>query len=149
MLGLISGIPISVIDLRTRRIPDYLSIGTLVLVVAVVTVFEPSRLKLCLIGAGIGFGTFWLLSRLTGGKLGMGDVKYSAMIGAALGPTGWFWAVLSASLLGLAIVGFLLSLRTIERSSRIPFGPFLAAGSVISAVFGTALTGWMLGGPVL
>jgi leader peptidase (prepilin peptidase)/N-methyltransferase len=74
--------------------------------------------------------------------LGMGDVKMMAMVGAF---AGWRLAILTifiGCLLG-SIVGILLVLfggRTLQ--SRLAFGAFLGAASVVALFFGSAILQW-------
>ena len=148
LLCLAFGVPISIIDLRSRRIPDALSFGALALVLIETAVFHSGFLIFSVAGTVTGFAVFWAVWRVTGGKLGFGDVKYSALIGAALGPLGWFWAILAASLLGLATAASLLATRRITREFRIPFAPFLTAGCAVSIFFGPMLSAWASGSSV-
>ena len=141
----LAGIPISIIDVRTRRIPDYLSLGTLLVVLLIALVFDTSNLVWAVAGGLLGFAAFWAVNRLTGGELGLGDAKYSAAIGAALGPAGWFWAVLGGSVLALAAAVVLMAARVIDRKTRIPFAPFLAAGTAFSILFAAPLSSLIFG----
>jgi len=62
--------------------------------------------------------------------MGLGDVKFMAAIGAFLGWQGALFALMASSILGAAggTVGILLKHR---HSSRIPYGPYLAAAAAI------------------
>jgi prepilin peptidase CpaA len=72
-------------DLRSRRIPNWLTVPGLVIgVVANVILGGLSGLKLSLLGAGLGFALllpFWLLR-----SLGAGDLKFAVALGAYTGP---------------------------------------------------------------
>jgi prepilin signal peptidase PulO-like enzyme (type II secretory pathway) len=140
-------LPITVIDLRWMRIPDALSLGGIA-VAAAITILSPgfSAIELAL-EALIGFGVFWAIAVATGGKLGLGDAKYSALIALSLGLYGWLSTIAVASVTGLA-AGLVLVLcdrvplflvpRLLAPSSlapndtRIPFAPFLTFGAVVS-----------------
>ncbi|MBL8729981.1 MAG: prepilin peptidase [Planctomycetes bacterium] len=87
------------------------------------------------LGLCVGGGVTWLI-RAAGSRIfrreamGLGDVKFLAMIGAFLG---WQSALLTLFLgcvVG-ALVGGLLALRA-GLGMRIPFGPYLAVGAVVS-----------------
>ncbi len=63
--------------------------------------------------------------------MGFGDVKFMAAIGAFLG-----WQAAIFSLMASAVLGTLVSLgaiaiRRVEWSSRIPYGPYIAAAAVV------------------
>ena len=65
--------------------------------------------------------------------LGFGDVKFLAPIGAVLGPEGILYTFFLAALVGAAIG---LPRRFMGGGREIPFGPFLALGAVLAALFG-------------
>ena len=76
-----------------------------------------------LMGVLAGLFVFLLVHIITGKRLGLADVWYSALIGLVLGPWWWYAAI------GLACVtGVIYSLAVKQR--RIPFIPFMALGSM-------------------
>ncbi|MCC6783209.1 MAG: prepilin peptidase [Planctomycetes bacterium] len=140
------------IDLEFRILPDRLTkplmvVGPLSAVLAPELIeplpgFEsvaPSALALItsLFGMGVGFGVTWAVR--TGARLwlrkeamGFGDVKLMAGIGAFLGWQGALMTFFLGCVLG-SIAG---SLRLFfVRDPYVAFGPFLAAGAVISLFF--------------
>ncbi|MHC4410458.1 MAG: prepilin peptidase [Planctomycetota bacterium] len=90
-----------------------------------------------LAGAAIGGGLLSLIraagSRIAGREaMGSGDVKLMAALGLLLGPVGMLLA------LGIGfVVGALLGLlaRVARKDREIPFGPFLALGSVVVLLY--------------
>ena len=74
--------------------------------------------------------------------IGFGDVRLAGLCGAFLGWFGYREA-LAGFLLSFIIAGLpavvLLAMRKVQRRTQIPFGPFLAAGTVIATLFGTPL----------
>ncbi len=77
--------------------------------------------------------------------MGGGDVKMMGMVGAFIGWKGVLLTTLLGSLTG-AIVGVsLMALNKAGRKTRIPFGPYLAFGALISLFFGTPILRWYLG----
>ena len=128
----------SFIDLEHRIIPDELSLGGLLVGLAL-SPFNPlvdpeSAFLGALCGAGglylLGELYFWLRGRE---GLGGGDCKLLAMIGSFLGPKSLlpvvFLASLSGTLGALSIV--LIKGRKISGSTSLPFGPFLALGALL------------------
>jgi len=90
--------------------------------------------------SGIGFFVFfallWLVSR--GHWMGLGDAKIALASGWLLGPIGGLIALFMSFWLG-AIFGVFLLLfapKKFKLESRIPFGPFLALGTLIAFLFG-------------
>ena len=149
---------LSLIDLKHYILPDSLTYpllgaGFLLAVVDPVRLGEaaigPALLN-SLIGAAVGGGSLWLIGVL--GKaafrkeaMGLGDVKLMAAVGAW---QGWgmalfaiFLGALAAALLGITLV----FLKKVRWGSRIPFGPYLALGSLATLFFGRPLLNWYLG----
>jgi leader peptidase (prepilin peptidase)/N-methyltransferase len=74
--------------------------------------------------------------------MGLGDVKLIAAIGTFVGWEGILFTIVAASFIGAAygLTGIALGKR--ERSSKIPFGPYLAVGAVIWLFWGHTLVSW-------
>jgi leader peptidase (prepilin peptidase)/N-methyltransferase len=136
---LLFAVPISICDIREFRIPDLLSLGGLVVLSALKLIFRQSPLDLIALQCALGFGSFWLVNRLSGGRLGLGDAKYSALIAVAVGILPWFVALLAASVTGLIYAAIMVLFFNGNRRSRIPFAPFLTLGAALSVVAGPVL----------
>jgi prepilin signal peptidase PulO-like enzyme (type II secretory pathway) len=121
-------LPVSVIDLRTRRIPDALTFPCFLLVLAARLYCSPGTVLLFFAASLFAFALFFCIARWTGG-LGFGDVKFAAVIGLVCGFPGVLAALLAASLLGLALSP--LFRRPDGTRLSIPFAPFLCAGTLI------------------
>ncbi len=74
--------------------------------------------------------------------MGLGDVKLLAMIAAFLG----FWPAILALFLGVLLAtGYAVSLLARRRGNaltRLPFGSFLGAGGLLSALVGPEIIAW-------
>jgi prepilin peptidase CpaA len=93
-------------DIRTRRIPNWLTLSGVVLGLALNTfLFELNGLWFSLKGLGVAFGVYFLLYLLH--AMGAGDVKLMAAVGAAAGVGNWFGILVLTSVAG-AIAGLLL-----------------------------------------
>lgn len=68
--------------------------------------------------------------------MGLGDVKFMAAIGAFFGWKAVIFILFASSLLGSFVGLTLVALRKHELSARIPYGPYLALGTLL----------WMMGG---
>ncbi|MBI5664850.1 MAG: prepilin peptidase [Nitrospirae bacterium] len=128
------GIPIAII-LGSTILPDPFS-G-----------HEVLGLKGSLAGFAAGGGLFYLVAIL--GKavfkkdaMGGGDIKMMAMVGGVLGWKGVILTTFMGSLLGSVIGVSLIMLKGREWGSRIPFGPYLAAGALISLFWGRDIFRW-------
>lgn len=142
---------VTFIDIATRKIPNRLTYplipALLVLMVgAGLLAGEPERAVAAVIGGIGGFVAILLLALLPGGGMGMGDAKLAGFIGLALGYLGYGFVVfgLFAGFL-LGAVGGIALLLTRARSGgplrrqKIPFGPYLAAGALLTLLFGAPL----------
>lgn len=97
------------------------------------------------LGAGLSGGLAFAYGRARGRSgLGMGDVKLLGAIGIFLGPY-VLLTLFAGSILGV-IGGIVDANRTGESTAahRIPFGPYLAAGSVLTTLAGPAIWAWYL-----
>jgi prepilin peptidase CpaA len=93
-------------DIRTRRIPNWLTLSGVVLGVALNTfLYEINGLWFSLKGLGVAFGVYFVLYLLR--AMGAGDVKLMAAVGAAAGPGNWLGILVLTSVAG-AIAGLLL-----------------------------------------
>jgi len=152
-------IVITFIDLDFQIIPDKITlsgipIGFLVGSFLLPDPFARSSLlgmKESLIGMATGFGLFYLIALIGSAifkkeALGGGDVKMMAMVGALMG---WKTVLLTTFLGSLtgSIVGVLLMvLKGKDRKAQLPFGPFLALGTIITLFYGQEILSWYLGG---
>ena len=99
--------------------------------------FESNLLAGHLLGALIGFLFFALVYFLTRGRaMGLGDVKLALALGLVLGWPDIGLAVMLAFVLG-GIVGVFLLLRgKTTLKGRLPFGPFLVIGAMLTVFLG-------------
>lgn len=128
-------------DLETMLVSQYVTLGAVPLGFSAAALgFLPISLKESMLGAGLGFGMLWLIAALfktltRKEGMGRGDMELMALIGSFIGPIG-VWLSLTIGALGGAVVGIsAMILNKMHRSSRIPFGPFLAAGALIYMLF--------------
>ncbi|MCJ2012632.1 prepilin peptidase [Methylobacterium sp. J-076] len=129
-------VPVAVIDLRRRIIPDGLNLALLAagLGLAAYRAPDPQAVLLRIAEVAVAFGLFWsvraLHARLRGRiGLGLGDVKFLAAATAWTGLAQVPLLILVASLAALAGAGLAALVgRRIGRATRLPFGPFLALG---------------------
>jgi leader peptidase (prepilin peptidase)/N-methyltransferase len=130
-------VALSGIDLRTRLLPDTLTLPLmwLGLVASLEHLYLPP--KPALLGAMAGYvslwSVWWLFKQLTGKEgMGHGDFKLLAAIGAWVGLRGILPVILFSSLIGAVVGAAWLATKGRDRSTQIPFGPYLAvAGWVV------------------
>jgi prepilin signal peptidase PulO-like enzyme (type II secretory pathway) len=132
LLFLAFALPASWIDFRTCRIPDLLIFPCFAVILSVVLIVETGSLPNRLAAALLSFLFFFIIRRVFGG-LGLGDVKFAALIGLCCGLPWVCIAFLSASLTGM--LGILFSGRGRTTGRRpIPFAPFLTLGVITAYV---------------
>lgn len=74
----------------------------------------------------------YLLIHVLGG-MGMGDVKYAAVVGMYLGSLGWTYVYVGSLISFAGAALWVLPLMIAGGKSRnVPFGPFMALGVVVS-----------------
>jgi leader peptidase (prepilin peptidase)/N-methyltransferase len=127
-------VTISAIDLEHRIIPNRIVLPAFVVVLAANTALDPS--PQWALGALGAFGFLLAAALAYPAGMGMGDVKLAALMGAALGKT--VSVALMAGMLAAMIPGLVLLARhgAKGRKMGIPFGPFLALGSVVALFWG-------------
>lgn len=138
-------VAISVIDFRTKKIPNRLVYPAYLLAAAAILVADLAGSELDAIRAGVGFLAYGIgllaIALISPRGMGMGDVKLAALIGLVLGALGLRYVAVAAAV-GVAIGGVasvIALLAGAGRKTRIPFGPFLAAGAAVAAFAGSAI----------
>ena len=132
---------LSVIDLRTRLLPDDITLPFLWLGLLLNTAGVFTDLGSAVIGATAGYMSLWLIHhsfRLLTGKEGMGygDFKLFALFGAWLGWQQLPMIVLLSSLVGAIAGGILLAAKKMPEDRALPFGPFLAGAGWLALMAG-------------
>ncbi|GAA3531770.1 hypothetical protein GCM10022234_31090 [Aeromicrobium panaciterrae] len=138
------------IDWRTRLLPlvivapaylaTFLLVGLGALLLQDSTVF--TRAVVANIVVYVIFRVFyWIGGRFFGGAFGYGDVRLSGVLALALGALGGsavFVGMYAGFILG-AVLGVLLSALKVIDSKSYAFGPYMVAGAVIGAAWGSAI----------
>ncbi len=143
-------IALTFIDLDTQLLPDSITLPLLWTGLLLNLGGAYTDLKSAVIGAAAGYLSLWAVYwvfKLATGKEGMGygDFKLLAAIGAWLG-----WQMLPLTILASSMVGAVVGITLIiavkhGRNVPIPFGPYLAAASIIALFWGKPLTQHYLG----
>src|SRR5919109_3805254 len=138
-------VPIALIDLDHRIIPNQLTALGSAAAIAILLLTDPSALPEHLI-AGLAAGGVLLVAAIVHpAGMGVGDVKLAGMmglfLGRAVGPA-MLVGMLAASVVGVAVMA--RKGVAAGRKEMIPFGPFLALGGLVGLYFGDALVDWYL-----
>ena len=156
--GLISSlIVVTFIDIDFQIIPDRITLAgiPLGLICGSFILQDPflraSALgwKASVIGAVSGFSFYYLVAYLSlkilkKEGMGGGDIKLMGMVGAFLGWKAVILTTFLGSVFGSIIGIMLIMIKGRDRGSLIPFGPFLALGTVITIFFGQEIFIWYL-----
>ena len=116
-----------VLDLRSRVIPDVLTLPGLAYAVLFATALRgrPAVAE-AVLGAVVGGGIVLLFAIVTRGAVGGGDIKLMAMLGAALGWKPALIALALSQLVGGGIALALLFTRRADRKAHLPVGSLIA-----------------------
>ena len=129
---------LSAIDLEHRILPNRIVLPSAALVLAAQLALAPDR------------GVEWMLAPLAAALLlslplvvnraamGLGDVKLALLLGAALGYDVFGALALGFILLFPVAVAYVIRNRGAARGATLPFGPFLAAGTVLTLLAGAS-----------
>jgi leader peptidase (prepilin peptidase) / N-methyltransferase len=139
-------IALTFIDIDKMLLPDQLTLPLLWLMLLFSlsdsALVNPSQ---AIVGAAAGYlslwSVYWLFKLLTGKEgMGYGDFKLLAIFGALLGWQQLPLIILLSSCVG-AVVGIaLLSIQGKDKTTPIPFGPYIAAAGWIAMLWGEQMT---------
>jgi prepilin signal peptidase PulO-like enzyme (type II secretory pathway) len=150
-LALIVGfMALIVYDLRWQLLPNRIVyplgvVAALLACVAVASAGDPIKALLdTALAVLIGGGIFYALFQFSEGKwIGGGDVKLGWLLGLVVGTPGKsFLLIFLGALFGSLVSLPLLASKKLQRTSTIPFGPFLIVGAIIAYLFGTDILHW-------
>ena len=144
----------SMIDFDHKLLPDFVTVGGMVLGVAVGAV-DSCRLQAIaplawsLAGLAFGFGLLWLI-RFFGSKafkreaMGMGDVFLMGAVGALFGPVAVLVTLILSSVFGSIVgVGMVALAKTkFGKFVEIPYGPYICLGCLAWMFYGPELVDW-------
>jgi leader peptidase (prepilin peptidase) / N-methyltransferase len=132
------------IDLRTQRLPREITyagmvLGGIALASAAIVIAEPERIWMMGLGAAIALAAMWLIYSLSRGGMGDGDVRLAPLLGMHLGwlnpgivLPGLFFGFTAGAAVGVAM----MAIDRAGRRTAVPFGPFLALGTVVAIFVG-------------
>ena len=145
---------ITFIDLDFQIIPDVITLPGMIIGLAAATFLFPDPFAKyallgfmnSIIGLLAGGVSFYLIAILSRGGMGGGDVKMMAMVGAFTGWKGVFLTTLVGSLAGSLVGIALMVFKGKGRKTKVPFGPFLALGSLVTLFLGRMILDWYFPG---
>ena len=118
-------------DILAYRVPNIVTYPA-ILAAVVIGMAMPDANRLDVLAGGIIFGgLLFLPAVLTGGAMGMGDVKFAFFVGFALGLTFVVPAMLIMAISGGFAAAIMLVTRLRGRGDPIPYAPFIAGGMLV------------------
>ena len=132
------------IDLRTQRLPREITftgmiLGGVGLVIAALVRDEPERIWMAALGAASAVALRGAIYLASTGGMGFGDVILAPLLGMFLGwlnpgivAPGLFFGFIAGAVVGVAMMAF----NKAGRQTAVPFGPFLALGTVVAVFVG-------------
>jgi len=148
-----SAIALSAIDLEHRLLPNKIMFPTayallVLLLLAALAEGEPQRIVWAAIGGVGSFALFFALHFIAPGGMAYGDVRFSFVLGMAVGWVGLGLVpfFLFVAFLTSAVTGVVYAVVTGKGlKASIPFGPFLAVGAELAIFVGRPLVDAYLG----
>lgn len=138
-------IAVSLIDWDTLTIPDSLVVAVLILAIISYFLSPETTIISRLIGFFIVSVPLLITTVAVNGAFGGGDIKLIAVCGLLLGYPLTVFSIFVAFISGGVFAMFIIAKRGKERSSHMPFGPFICSGCYIAAMWGLPIVTWYLG----
>lgn len=143
-------IALSAIDFDHKLLPKSVLyptglVGGLLLVVGSALEDEWGAMGRALLCAVVAFSFFFIIHFISPGGMAFGDVRLSFLLGLFLGWLGWGFVaggLFTGFLLGAVVGVIVIALGKGGRKTKVPFGPFLAAGTMIFILFGGPIVDW-------
>jgi leader peptidase (prepilin peptidase)/N-methyltransferase len=96
------------------------------------------------LGGVTGFAILLIIGIIFRGGMGFGDIKLAGLMGLMTGFPNIFVALMGGIILGGLLAIALLTLKKKGRKDMIPFGPFLALGTLVALLYGNQIIHWYL-----
>lgn len=148
---IVTAVAMSLYDIKWMLLPNELvysfALATILWVMSRVLVVESSLAFIAgsIIGSVVFGGFFYIIYQVSNGKwIGGGDVRLGFILGLLLGWQRSIIGLTLAAYLATALILVLVILQKYHKKMRIPFGPFLLAGSYVAILWGGSVIDWYL-----
>lgn len=135
---------VTYIDVTTMKIPNSLVLLILVVAGFSLLAFPEITIRQRIMGFFVVSTILLIITLLVPGSFGGGDIKLMAACGAFLGGKLCLIAFIMALFLGGGYGVALLIRKKIKKKEGFALGPFLAAGCMISFLYGEEIFSWFL-----
>lgn len=129
---IISLIIISIIDVKWRIIPNYMTMCTLISQMAmayIVSMTFPTLLNFII--TALILIVLMVISKMSKEQIGMGDIKLLTVINLIYGISFTVYSLIISMLIMLLTTIPLLIIKKVKLKSEIPFAPFIAIGTSV------------------
>lgn len=133
---------VTVSDIFYQIIPDKVVFPFFFLFLIFLFFMPTAHLWKHLVGMVLGFVIFYFIAVVSRGGMGGGDIKLFTVAGLVLGYPLLFLSILIATVTGSIYGSFLILFKGGGRKSKIPFGPFIAAGCLVAILWGESILDW-------
>lgn len=135
---------VTFIDIDYFIIPDQITWPSILIAPAAAFVVQHITVRDSIVGILLGGGMLWAFAwsyeKLRGHEgMGLGDVKLLAMIGGLQGWQAPLFSLMAGAIVGSAVGLVMMVVRGRRFDMEIPFGPFLAFGSILYMLAGTRI----------
>jgi prepilin signal peptidase PulO-like enzyme (type II secretory pathway) len=129
-LLLVALLVITATDILRFRVPNAVTYPATLTALLAATLMPGGSVESALLAAALGGGVFFLLAVITGGGIGLGDVKLAVLIGAALGLPLAYQALIYGVIAAAVVMGLMLLAGIVHRRQAVPYAPFLALAAI-------------------
>ncbi len=134
-------VAVSVRDLEVRRIPNAWTYPATVAALILAATRGIETVALAVAGAALAGGYLFAFFLIGRGRLGLGDVKLAALVGACVGIANVPAFLLLGTLAGAVLALALLAIGR-SRHSSFAYGPALALGGIAILILRGPVAGW-------
>ena len=146
-------VALAAVDLERLLLPKRIVYPGLALVLALLlgaAVVEGAwgRLGIAVVCAVAWYSLFFAINLAAPRALGFGDVRLSLLLGIVLGWFGWRYVVVgffAANLFGAVVGVALIATGRLSRRQPVPYGVFLATGTIGTLLAGPIAVSWLAG----
>lgn len=131
-------VAVAFIDYDHMIIPTRIVLPAALLGIVAAIALDPKKWWLYLAGSAGAAAFLFVLALVWPGAMGAGDIRLALLMGAVLGKyviVAMFFAFVFGGVAG----GFLLATKRRGRKDQVPFGPYLALGSVLAILAGHSI----------
>ena len=121
-------------DLIRYRVPNVVTYPGIALALLASLAMPDGDFVSAIAAAAAGGAIFLVIAMITRGGIGLGDVKLAMLIGAALGLSGSYQALVLGVMAGGIVIVLLLVAGVVSRRQAVPYAPFLALAAAATVL---------------